>query len=291
MGIRKEVWVNQLTKKFYPDSMFLKYAKDFTVFVENDAINMTDVGIDPDVLINNTSYPIEIMERDDSNLRFELDLFETVNTVVRYPEAVELAYNKLESVISGHRGILRAKTGEKAAHAYAPSVDSLFTPVINTTGESVNGRKRITIEDILQLKERFDDFDLPLENRFLVLNPKHLTDLILLDVKTFKDIADFENGLPRRIAGFGVLQFSKPAYYKIATGEKVSFGSVINDETDTFSSLSFQTDEVMKADGTVKMYKRDDDPEQRGSIVGFDKRFIALPIRNKGIGSILSTKV
>ena len=44
----------------------------------------------------------------------------------------------------------------------------------------------------------------------------------------------------------------------------------------------------MKADGQVHMYARLDDPEERGAIVGFDKRFIALPIRNKGVGAIVS---
>jgi hypothetical protein len=46
----------------------------------------------------------------------------------------------------------------------------------------------------------------------------------------------------------------------------------------------------MKADGEIYMYIRENDPEQRGTIVGFDKRFIAVPIRNKGIGAIVSAK-
>ena len=45
----------------------------------------------------------------------------------------------------------------------------------------------------------------------------------------------------------------------------------------------------MKADGQIYMYARIDDPEERGTIVGFDKRFIATPIRNKAIGAIVST--
>jgi hypothetical protein len=44
----------------------------------------------------------------------------------------------------------------------------------------------------------------------------------------------------------------------------------------------------MKADGDVKMYVRYDDPEERATLVGFDKRFIAVPIRNRGIGAIVS---
>ena len=46
----------------------------------------------------------------------------------------------------------------------------------------------------------------------------------------------------------------------------------------------------MKVDGDVKMYIKEHDPEQRATIIGFDKRFIAMPIRNKGIGAIVTGK-
>jgi hypothetical protein len=39
------------------------------------------------------------------------------------------------------------------------------------------------------------------------------------------------------------------------------------------------------------MYQVKDDPKERATIVGFEKRFIAVPIRNKGIGAIASTLV
>lgn len=47
----------------------------------------------------------------------------------------------------------------------------------------------------------------------------------------------------------------------------------------------------MMADGSLYMYITRDDPKERGTIVGFDKRFIAMPLRNKGIASIISAPV
>ena len=276
-------------KNFYPDSSFLRYSLDFSHLTENDAINMTEVGLDPVVLINNNTYPIVINQRIDKPIRIPLDKFETENTLVRRPEVIEYAYDQLESVLRGHRSILRARTAEKAAHAYAPLEDTPFTPVIATTGDIYFDRKRLTVENILSLKERFDNADVPLEDRYLVLHPSHLTDLILFDVKSFKDITDLVNGQPKRFAGFGILQFSKPAIYDSSTMEKKEFGVAANPATDTFCSFAFQAEEVMKADGDVYMYAREDDPEERGTIVGFDKRFIAMPVRNKGIGAIVST--
>lgn len=288
--LAKEVWTNQLMQNFYPDSAFLNYAKDFSSLVENDAVNMAEAGVDPKVLVNNTTYPISVVEREDKPIRIELDSFETENTSVRRPEAIEYSYDKLETVLMAHRNTLRAKTGEKAAHAYAPQKDSEFTPVIQTSGDAAGKRRRISLEDILNLKERFDDADIPLEDRYLVLNPKHLTDLILADTKSFKDIMDIVNGLPRRFAGFGILQFSKPAYYNGTTFEKIPWGAAVA-ESHSFCSFAFQGNEVMKADGSVFMYSKENDPEQRATIVGFDKRFIAVPIRNKAIGAIVSTLV
>lgn len=289
-NLQKEVWVNQLMSNFYPDSSFLNYVKDFSELSENDAINLAETGIDPKVLINNTTYPIGIVQRVDTPIRIELDKFETENTLVRRPEAIEYAYDQLESVLMGHRNTLRARTAEKAAHAYAPQEDTPDTPVIATSGESKGGRKMITFDDIFDLKERFDNALIPLEKRYLVLHPYHVTDLLRHDIKVFKDLMDLVNGEPKKFAGFGMLQFQLPALYNFSTLEKKPFAGEPG-EYDTFCSFAFYGDEVMKADGEVYMYIREDDPEERGTIVGFDKRFIALPIRNKGVGAIVSSKV
>lgn len=288
--LNKQVWIDQILEGFYPDSSFLRYAKDFSGLVEYDKINMAEAGVDPKVLINNTTYPINVVQRIDSPISIELDKFETENTLIRRPEVIEYSYDQLESVIRGHRQSLRAKTAEKAAHAYAPQKDTDFTPVISTTGEAVNGRKRLTYEDIITLKGRYDAVDIPLEDRFLVLAPEHVTDLLLADIKLFKDLTNLKDGKPFNFAGFSVLQFSKTPKYEIGSSskvlEKVAFGT--DTESKMFCSFAFHADEVMKADGEIFMYATVNDAKERGTIVGFDKRFIAVPMRNKGIGAIVS---
>lgn len=287
--LEKEIWINQIQENFYPDSSFLNYVKDFSELSEYDAINLAKAGVDPKVLINNKTYPLNTVQRIDEPIRHELDKFETENIVVRRPEVIQYAYDQLESVIAGSRNTLRAKTASKAAHAFAPIKDTVDTPVIATTGTAHNNRKMITFDDILNLKELFDNQNIPIENRYLVLHPSHVTDLIRLDVKAFKDITDIVNGQPKRFAGFGILQFSNTPKYNIDTMEKVDFEAPAT-SSDVFSSFAFYKDEVMKVDGEIHMYVRENDPEARGTILGFDKRFIALPIRNIGIGAIVSSK-
>lgn len=291
MSIVKEIWTDQVMENFYPDTSFLMYVKDFSADVNNNIIHLTEAGVDPEVLTNNTTYPIEIVgTRADTDLPIQLDKFETKNTVVRRPDVIQLNYNQLDSVLMGHRNTLRTTTGIKAAHAYCPNSDSSFTPVFGTTGETSEGVKRMTITDVLKMKRMYDNLDIPLDKRFLILHPNHLEDLILEDTKTFKDIVDIKNGVLNRFAGFNVLQFTKNPRYNSDTLAKVALNAAPS-STDTFCSFTFYGDEVMKADGDIYMYLREDDPEQRGAIVGFDKRFIALPIRNKGIGAIVAKKV
>lgn len=259
-------------------------------FVENDKIHIASAGIDPKVLINNTTYPITVVGRDDDDNEITLDKFETENTIVRRPDAIEYSYDKLESVIRQHRSTLRKAVTMKAAHAIAPQSDTFDTPLVVTTGEVVGNRHRLTFADILALKERFDDADIPMDRRYLVLHPKHVSDLLLEDLKIFKDLTNITDGEPTKFAGFGCFSCSTmPTYTTDKDGAlvKVAYSA---DATTRFASVAFYADEVFKADGEMYMYATYDDPKERATIVGFDKRSIVLPIRGKGIGAIVSAE-
>lgn len=287
MALNKQVWINQIKEGFYPERSFLNKVEDFTDLVDNDMLHFPSAGIDPKVLINNSTYPIKIVGREDEDNAIVLDKFETENTLVRRPDAIEYSYDKLDSVIRQHRSTLQTTTARKAAHAFAPSKDTNETPLVLTTGAASRGRKRITFEDLLALKERFDDALIPLEDRYIILHPRHVTDLLLEDVKLFKELTDIKDGEPTKFAGFGCYQFPFMPTYK-ASGENWEKVAYNDEQTQQFASVAFYAHEVMKADGEIYMYARYDDPEERGTVVGFDKRFIALPIRGKGVGAIIS---
>jgi hypothetical protein len=286
-GLLKEIWISQLLKNFYPDTSFLNFYTDLSVLSDNNKINLASAGVDPNVLINNTTYPITIADNDLDPISITLDKFETENTLIKRYEDVQYSFDQMEGVVYGHRQSLRSKTGQKAAHATAPASHTANTPVISTTGDTVGGKKMLSVDDILNLKQAYDDLDYPTDERYLVLCSQHLKDLIKIDLKAFKNITDFVNGVPQRFAGFNMLSFSKCPIYNTTTMAKKAFGAAASG-TDGVSSFSFYKSEVMKADGDTFMYSRVNDPELRGTIVGFDKRFIALPFRNKGVGSIVT---
>ncbi|MCX6256844.1 MAG: phage capsid protein [Bacteroidia bacterium] len=287
--LNKTVWTTQLMEKFYPDDSFLSYARDFSEFVNNDTIIIGEAGIDPNVLVNNDMYPINVTLRSDTPYAFVLDQFDTENTLVLNAEQVERAYNMLESHIYGHRNQLRKTVAIRAAYAFTPSANGANTPVVPTTGSTDgNGKKALTINDILNIKAVFDNNDYPTDKRVLVLHPRHVRDLLLIDLLTFKDIADLKEGKPSKFAGFNILQFSQTPTFNKSTQVRAAYGAAAVPSTDTFCSFAFYGDEMMKADGTIQLFEKVDDPMFRGTIIGFQKRFIAAPIRLKGMGAIVS---
>lgn len=284
MSLNKQVWISQILKNFYSVGLFLNYVTDYSAFVNYNTLHLPSTGADPNVLKNNTTYPVAVVARVDVDNEISLDTYDTENTVVRNIEKLEYSYDLVEATNQVHKSTLQNHVGRVSAHAISPNANATNTPVILTTGEAVGGKKRLVPADILKLKKLFDNLKVPTQDRYLVLCPEHLEDLITFDLKGFRDITDIENGVVKKFAGFGILEFNDNARYNPSTLTKQALGSA----SGNISSFAFQKNEVMKADGQLQMFAKLDDPEQRGDIIGYQKRFVCLPIRGKGIGAIVT---
>ena len=286
MAIEKQIWISMLMEGFYPNRSFLTRSVDMTAMVEYNKINLAEAGVAPDVLVDNTDYPIETAQRDDIPLELPLHTFDTKNTVVRNVEAMELAYDKMESVVRQHRNVLQAKTAAYAANSWAPQQQKDLTPVMATSGTGKNrqGLTPLSSDDVLAMDAWFRSKDIDPSTMVAVLNPYHLADLMAEDMKLYKEML-----AGNKLFGFDLYTFSQLPYYNATTGQKVAFGTSAADP-DTQCSLFYCANEVMRADGDIEVFARYKDPEQRGDLIGFQKRFTALPIRNKYQASIYSAK-
>ena len=61
-GVLTEVWTGELVKSLRSglEGSWLDGIPDQSSLVQNDVIHLVDVGIEPDVLVNNKTYPIPI---------------------------------------------------------------------------------------------------------------------------------------------------------------------------------------------------------------------------------------
>ncbi len=286
-GLNKEIWIPGITEKFFPESSFINEARNFDAWVDNNAINLQEAGIDPRVFVDNEVYPIPIVVREDTPQRIELKRFDTENTVHINAIEIEESTGKRESVIEGHRRSLQLQFSQLAAHNWAPTKDTPFTPVLKAKGEASalgTGYKRITYADILALETAYNMMSVPKEGRVLVLHPYHVSDLQLQDMDMYKTFFS-----TNRLFNFKVEIYSETPRFNGATGVKLAWNAPVS-ATDAIASFAYHKDSVCRAKGTADMYYRLNDPEYRGDIVGFNMRGIALPINGKYLGAIYSTK-
>lgn len=289
VGVNKEIWLPMILEGFYDLGAWLTRSVDLSAFVEYDVINLADAGVDPDVLVNTSSFPIPMAVRNDIHIPLPLDTLDSTNTIVRNVEEMETAYDKMASVTRQHQKAIFQKFIEKVAHAWCPATNTAATPILAATGgDNGSGLKRLRIVDIIALQKAFNKAKIPQRGRVLLLNSEHLSDLLLEDKDLFKVFASTAEGSIARMYGFDVYTEEVTPTFNKTTGVKTAFGAAAAPSTDTHASIAWQEDEVMRCDGSVDMFSRLKDPEQRGDIVGFQKRVLGLPLRSKGIGAIYS---
>lgn len=290
-----EVWTGEMVKAFRNAAESLGWynaIRSYDQYVENDVIHFVNLGGDPAVLVNNTTYPLDIETLSDADKAVSLDLFETKATAVTDNELYAVSYDKMKSVIERHKEAINAKKYAKALHAIAPSGNTDATPVLLTTGATTSGRKAMTRADIITLKQKFDKLKVPTAGRILVLCPDHVNDLLNSDQKFADQYHNYTTGKISNMYGFEVYEYVDSPYYTESTLAKVAFGATVTTAM-VQASVAFHTSRVMKANGAVKSYASEakNDPIYHRNLMNFSQRSICLPLKSEALGAIISDLV
>ena len=157
-----------------------------------------------------------------------------------------------------------------------------------TSGEDDNGRKKCTRKDIIALKRKLDDLQIPAAGRRLVLCSDHVNDLLEDDQKFRDQYYNYTTGKIANMYGFEVYEFENCPYFT-KEGTKVPFKNSPSG-TDHQASFCFYTKRVFRAQGSTKMYYRDaqTNPDYQQNEVNFRHYYIVLPKKMEAIGAIYS---
>lgn len=289
-GVYTEVWTGELVKQLRGGMVasWLDGVSDYSAAVNNEVVHLVDVGGDPDVLINNTTYPITAQELKDGDIALGLDKFQTKKTAVTDDQLFAISYDMMGSVIERHGDAITLAKFKKAAHALAPNSNTAKTPVVPTSGEDDNGRKKCTRKDIIALKRKLDDLQIPTAGRRLVLCSDHVNDLLEDDQKFRDQYYNYTTGKIANMYGFEVYEFENCPYFT-KEGTKVPFKNSPSG-TDHQASFCFYTKRVFRAQGSTKMYYRDaqTNPDYQQNEVNFRHYYIVLPKKMEALGAIYS---
>lgn len=293
----REIWIDEVKEyvtNLLKDS-FLEGIPDYSQHVadvgdENQVIHLSAMQVLPDVLINNTTYPIPVQDMDFTDIPIQLDKYNTKATPITDDELYAMSPKKMDSVKTRHGKAIMIQQVKKAIHALAPSGNTANMPVLLTTGDDDGtGRKRLIKADILTLKNTLDNLEIPDEGRRLVLCKDHLNDLLAIDEKFKDQYYNSQTGKVYNLLGFELYDYAGNPYYTVATKVKKSYGAVPG-VGDRKASVFFLVEMQSKAKGWTKMYNSEakSDPQNQRNLINFRNYWIVMPTAEKYRAAIIS---
>ena len=301
-GLNQEIWTDVLVQDFKAteEASFLNKIPDESRHVsatkgENEVIHLVDVGADPEVIINNITYPIGFAKQEDKDIPILLDTYVTVATKVTEEEIEHIAYDKVRLVQEKHKNAIMVTKHNKAVHALGANEEKTATPILVTTGsDDGTGRRMCTIKDLAKHKKQYDDLKLPLMGRTLVLSSQHYNDLLFecIDNKKSADHLSFDEAglLKQRLFGFECYLYIDCPYYNLSTLKKKSFGAVIEDG-DVQGSVSYFSLDMFRASGLTKNYADEPTTQNHAWLYNARHNYIVLPKKERAVGAIVSADV
>lgn len=254
---------------------------DVTQMGEENIIHIPTSEFNPEVLINNKTYPIAIENYTDDEVIVKLDKYQTKATKVTDDQVMGASYNKIDAVTKAHTNAINARKYKKAIHALAPDDNTAKTPVLQITGTEC------TYEDLVALKDKCDELEWPEEGRRLVLCNKHWNAL-LKDRKNFGDqLINYKKGeVVPIIAGFEIKKYIASPHY--AGTKKKAFGEVPA-SGDKPASVCFVVDNIRKKTGLTKQYfsEAKSDTVNQANLLNYRHYFIAVPVEKKFIAALI----
>ncbi|MCZ2128850.1 MAG: hypothetical protein LC109_01130 [Bacteroidia bacterium] len=293
-GLLREVWLSEMTERFFDDDSFLQDGKDWSPWVENDAINLADIGVAPNVVINRTVYPVPATIRTDGVINLPLTNYSTDSTIHRRIEQIALAYDKRKSIIDDHKSVLVEKIGEHGIYNISPEKNLTKTPVFKTSGgvSGLTGNKIMTSDDIVKMAIAWDNLKYPSVGRTLVVPPDMFWEFVSTN-PTIKAQAERNGqggagtGVWVEWMGFTIRPRVTTSYYNKTTLIKNAWGAAptANDKKSAIAYIKQKS--FGKALGAMHMFATIDDPDQQGDKINFLTTAIVLPVKQEMLGAIV----
>lgn len=295
MAVNKEVWLNTIMENFFPDNSFATKSIDDSIFVNNKKVHIPNAGAPSGVEINRTEKPASVKQRPDNDLEYSMDELTTNPIYIPNIDTVELSYDKRQSILWNDRMDLQKNAHQNLLYRWINE-----ELIVETSGESraahtsdkaTGNRKKLTKATVLALMTRFNQDDVPAENRYILLDScmyaDLLEDLTEKELSAFLASADAQQGIVGRLYGFDIMQRSQ--VLRMTSAKKLLEWSGEGMAGELAAGLAWQQQCVSRAMGEVKMFDSTDNPLYYGDIYSFLMRMGGSRRRydKKGVATIV----
>lgn len=270
MAVQKEIWLASVVAQLFASNSFMSKAFNADEYViQGKTVHIPQAGRPSGVTRNRGELPASVSRRTDDDLTFDLDEYTTNPVHIPHADTVELSYDKRESVLRQDKLALMDEVAKAMIAAWWPETATA------STGPSFGK------EDVLKLMQRFNQWDMPQEGRYLlvdaVAHAQLLQSLTDSESMAFLACANAETGVLGKLYGFNVMMRSTVADSALSTDDE---GNVCP------SALAWHEQAVCRALGEVKMFDKENDPTYYGDIYSFLVRCGGSMMRKDGIGVV-----
>lgn len=287
--IPQEFWSSYIVEKLRRTNPHIMLCFDESKYVQGGSIvYLPQAGAKPSVVKNRAFGAATAVQRGDTAVMYALDVFTTDPTAITTSEAMEISYEKTDSVLADHTDTLAEAIGDELTYNWIRGVKPAvgggttveFIPVgrrIATTGAAtdVNAedgqtgtRKAFSYKEVQAMQAKFNKDNVARDNRYAMLESymyqQFIDSLSANQMAAFQESADLTNGVVGKFAGFTFLERSSVLAIQ-ANGTFRLPGEALG-ATDNLASIFWQKNSVTKALGDTKLFQDMDNPLYYGDI-------------------------
>ena len=298
--IFKEVWTGEIIKRVGIIESFAwvnAIKQDYSRFVnvlneEAQVIHLASFPVQPDVLIDNNTYPIPTQELTTSDIPLSLNKFQTKVTTVTDDALYANTTKPMMLHSEAHANSIMENKFALGAWNICPNGDTAAMPVMLATGDDDGtGRKKLTWDDVANYKRALDRAlpKIPTMpgSRIMVLDQDHENDLGSVN-QTFKDkFYDWATGKPYSALNFTFYSSQANPFYDLNSLTKNSFG-VSEDNSMRRCTMFFSTHIAAKANGSTIAYLTPKTAEMQQNSMAVRHYHLITRLMNQCVGAIVS---
>lgn len=282
MAVQKEIWLPLIEENLYKGiEIIANVATDDSSYVSNKTVHIPNAGAAPSVSRGNTTYPVSITERTDTDVDYTLTNFEIGPVRLGWADQLQLSYDKSTSITNDFMGNMNeALRNYFLSQFYSYDADSIVATTATSTvtnwlgGTAAGDLRTLRGRNVREAAKILDRMKMPTSDRYLLLDYEMFWQLIG-DVAYNNSRLEVLAGFPAtidNIYGFKVIQLPFVAATTLNTVGTViaptaadgSFSFTTNNRP---IGLAFQKSAVSWAKTGVQGFVQDNDPTLFGDIL------------------------
>lgn len=287
--IPQEFWSSYIVEKLRRTNPHIALCFDESKYVKGGSIvYIPQAGAKPTVVKNRAFGAATAVQRGDTAIMYALDVFTTDPTAITTSEAMEISYEKTDSVLADHTDTLAESIGDELTYNWVRGVKPAagggttveFLPTgrriltvgtatdVNPEDGQTGQRKAMTYKEAQAMQSKFNKDGVPTNDRYAMLESYMYQEFIdsMSDnqMASFQKSADLANGIIGKFAGFSFLERSSVLAIQ-ADGTFRLPGEALG-ATDNLASIFWQKQSVTKSLGDTKLFQDMDNPLYYGDI-------------------------